>query len=79
MTGANITKLSMVKMNEERAKQNIDVKFVLQLHDAIVCEVKDEQAEQWFNIQKQCMIDAFKEVIGYPIDVDGYIAKFWKK
>jgi hypothetical protein len=25
------------------------------------------------------MIDAFKEVIGYPIDVDGYIAKFWKK
>ena len=78
-TGANITKLSMVKMNEERAKQNIDVKFVLQLHDAVVCEVKDEQAEQWFNIQKQCMIDAFKEVIGYPIDVDGYIAKFWKK
>jgi DNA polymerase-1 len=78
-TGANITKLSMVKMNEERVKQNIDVKFVLQLHDAVVCEVKDEQAEQWFNIQKQCMIDAFKEVIGYPIDVDGYIAKFWKK
>lgn len=78
-TGASITKLSMVKMHEERLKHNIDVKFVLQLHDAIVCEVKDEQADEWFNIQKQCMIDAFKEVIGYPIDVDGYIAKHWKK
>ena len=78
-TGANITKLSMVKMHEERLKHNIDVKFVLQLHDAIICEVKDEQADEWFNIQKQCMIDAFKEVIGYPIDVDGYIAKHWKK
>jgi DNA polymerase-1 len=78
-TGANITKLSMIKMDEERIKHNIDVKFVLQLHDAIVCEVKDEQAEEWFKIQKQCMIDAFKEVIDYPIDVDGYIEKFWKK
>jgi DNA polymerase-1 len=78
-TGANITKYSMVLMDEARKKHNIDVKFVLQLHDAIVCEVKDEQADEWFAIQKQCMIDAFKEVIGYPIDVDGYIAKHWKK
>lgn len=78
-TGANITKLSMVMMDEARIKHNIDVKFVLQLHDAVVCEVRDDQAELWLNIQKQCMIDAFKEVIGYPIDVDGYIAKYWKK
>lgn len=79
MTGANITKYAMVKMDEERIKQNIDVKFVLQLHDAVVCEVKDEQAELWMSIQKECMVEAFREVIGYPIGVDGYIAKHWKK
>lgn len=78
-TGANITKYAMVLMDEERIKHNIDVKFVLQLHDAIVCEVKDEQADEWLSIQKQCMIDAFKYVVGYPIDVDGYIDIHWKK
>lgn len=78
-TGANITKYAMVKMDEERIKQNIDAKFVLQLHDAVVCEVKDEQAELWMSIQKECMVEAFREVIGYPIGVDGYIAKHWKK
>ena len=69
----------MVKMDEERIKQNIDVKFVLQLHDAIVCEVIDSEAERWLEIQKNCMIEAFREVIGYPIGVDGYIEKFWRK
>ena len=55
MTGANITKYAMVKMDEERIKQNIDVKFVLQLHDAIVCEVIDSEAERWLEIQKNCI------------------------
>lgn len=78
-TGANITKYAMILMDEERKKNNIDVKFVLQLHDAIVCEVEESKAEEWFSIQKNCMIEAFKYVIGYPIDVDGYISNCWKK
>tara|TARA_S200002703_G_scaffold159939_1_gene175620 strand:- start:10017 stop:11891 length:1875 start_codon:yes stop_codon:yes gene_type:complete len=78
-TGANITKLSMIKMDVMRQKLGLDVHFVMQLHDAVVCEVKDEQAQQWLEIQKQCMIEAFEEVIGFPIGVDGYVEKFWKK
>lgn len=78
-TGADIAKLAMVKLWKIREERNLDVKFVLQLHDAILSEVKDELVQEWKDIQINCMKEAFEEVIGFPIDVDGYISKFWKK
>jgi DNA polymerase-1 len=81
-TGADITKLAMVKMHSTRRMMELtkdDIKFVLQLHDAIVCEVRDDLAKDWKRIMVNCMVGAFEDVIGYQIDVDGYIEKYWKK
>lgn len=81
-TGADIVKLAMVKMYNTRKLMGLteeDVRFVLQLHDAVVCEAKDHLAVEWKRIMIDCMVGAFQEVIGYPIGVDGYIEKYWKK
>lgn len=78
-TGANIVKLAMVKMWNYREKTGFDVKFVLQLHDAIVCESSDHLVEIWSQVTEKCMRDAFIEVIGHTIGVDGYVEKYWKK
>lgn len=69
----------MVKMYNFKEEHLLDVRFVLQLHDAIVCEVEDSISEYWKEVQIGFMKEAFKDVIGYSIDVDGYISKFWKK
>lgn len=81
-SGADIVKLAMVKMYNTRKLMGLteeDVRFVLQLHDAVVCEAKDHLAVEWKRIMIDCMVGAFEEVIGYPIGVDGYIEKYWKK
>lgn len=81
-SSGNIVKLAMVKMYNTRRLMGLtdkDVKFVLQLHDAIVCEVREDLAKEWKRITINCMKGAFEDVIEHTIDVDGYIEKYWKK
>ncbi|HEY8361770.1 MAG TPA: DNA polymerase A family protein, partial [Tissierellaceae bacterium] len=78
-TGADIVKLAMNKMYSYREENKVPVKFIMQLHDAIVCEVKEEYAEEWKTLQIGFMKEAFEDVIGHTIDVDGYVEDFWKK
>ena len=79
-SGADITKYAMYLLYEYRNRHNLPVKFVLQLHDAIVCEVKEEYAEEWLRIQRRIMRLASRKTLKHlTIDVDGYVSKVWKK
>jgi DNA polymerase-1 len=79
-SAADIVKLAMVMLYEYRNRHNLDVKFVVQQHDAIVAEVKEDFAEEWLKITKRIMRLASLKVLGtLAIDVDGYVDSKWRK
>lgn len=79
-SGAVITKLALRNIRRCILDNNYPVKIILTVHDEINCEVKEDFAEQWAEIQKTIMINAGKEIITIiPVEVDVKITTYWKK
>lgn len=79
-TGADITKLALVKLWNYREEHNIPVKFLLQVHDEILTTTPEHFSKEWYEIKKKLMLEAANEICtNLQIPVDGYIAKTWQK
>jgi DNA polymerase I-like protein with 3'-5' exonuclease and polymerase domains len=81
-TGALMTKLALVKIREYILKNNLSdkVRLIHVVHDATYCEVKEEFAEEFSQIQSAMMIEAGKEFnLALPMDTDITIESFWTK
>jgi len=80
--GADITKYAMVLIKSYIEKNNLQskVELTITIHDEIICEVIDEFAEKWFDIQKRIMEVAANKIIpGGWLKAEGSISKKWQK
>jgi DNA polymerase I-like protein with 3'-5' exonuclease and polymerase domains len=79
-TGADMMKLALVNLyDHHKTKYGNDVYFILQIHDQVVLEVKDELAEQVLKETITIMRDVSKIMLKtLTVDVDGEISKYWK-
>ena len=74
-TAADIMKIAMNNVYKELLESKLDAKLVLQVHDELLIEVKDEDVEKAENILKRNMENAFK--LKVPLKVDTNVAKTW--
>ena len=72
-TAADIMKIAMNKVYDELLP--LDAKIILQVHDELILEVKEEQKEKAKKILKNCMENATK--LDVPLKVDISEAKNW--
>jgi len=81
-TAADITKLAMVYIIKYIYKHELKdkVKISLQVHDEIICEVVDDYANEWLNIQRVLMEKAGSVIIpGNWLKATGEVSKVWIK
>ena len=65
---ADIMKLAMIKVYEEY-KNNPDVRMILQVHDEIIFEVKEELAEKIMPKIKEIMESVYKLKVPLVVEV----------
>ena len=74
-TAADIMKIAMNNVYRKLGESNLDAKIVLQVHDELILEVKEEQKEEAKRILKECMENASK--LSIPLKVEVTDAKSW--
>lgn len=74
-TAADIIKIAMVKVYDALRKKCPDAKLILQVHDELICEVPQAQAEAVAQILKEEMENAVK--LSVPLRADVKVGKSW--
>ena len=78
-TNADSIKYALVFLTEKIKEMNFDASIILTVHDEVVCEVREDQAEKWSEIQSEEMRRAgalfIKKV---PIESKPFIADVWE-
>ncbi len=74
-TAANIIKKVMIKLYDE-FKNNDDIKMLLQVHDELIFEVKDEVSEKYMEKIKEIMEETIK-FENIRLRANGSVAKNW--
>lgn len=57
-TNADAIKYALVYLQDRMRKEKIDGKIILCVHDEVVAEVREDQAEQWAKLQSEEMVRA---------------------
>ena len=77
-SNADMTKFALIGINE--ALQDYDARIVNTVHDEIVVEAREDQAEVVCKIVEQEMVKAGERIINLvPIVADAKIADYWSK
>lgn len=80
-TEADVIKIAMSRIYEKFKKENLlgDVKMLMQVHDALVFEIKEEKIATASKIIKELMEGVLtqKETDGIPITVDRSVGQNW--
>lgn len=76
-TSADIIKLAMLKIDELICSESIDSNLVLQIHDELVYEVKDDQLEKMKEIMKNSMENEVVPHFIVPLIVHFKIGNRW--
>ena len=74
-SAADIMKISMLKVDEALKESGYDANIVLQIHDELLIEVKEEEAEKVSKLVEKTMKVAVS--LKVPIEVDANIVKKW--
>ncbi|MCT4635509.1 MAG: DNA polymerase I [Rickettsiales bacterium] len=74
-TAADIIKKAMIQLNKEIEKRNLPAKILLQIHDELILEVKEESVEVLSKLTKQIMESAI--TLSIPLDVNIDHGKNW--
>ena len=73
-TAADIIKLAMIRIHHDIAN-NDDVRMIMQVHDELVFEIRQEQTEQQLNLLKAKMENVIE--LSVPLRVDGALGANW--
>ena len=78
-SAADIIKKAMIALPDVIASSGLDIKMLLQVHDELIFEVPDEQAERASALIREVMETAHKQVISLnvPLVAEAGIAKNW--
>ena len=74
-TAADIIKIAMNKVNSRILRENIDAKLILQVHDELIVEAREDIAEYVATLLKEEMENAIE--FSVPMLVDVKYAKTW--
>ena len=74
-SAADIMKISMLKVDETLEKSGFDARIVLQIHDELLVEVKEDEAEKVSELVEKAMKEAVS--LKVPLEVDAHIGKTW--
>ncbi len=74
-TAADIIKIAMVKVQKALFKKCPDARLILQVHDELICEVPEKDAEKVAQILKEEMENAVK--LSVPLKADVKVGKSW--
>jgi len=74
-SAADIIKLAMLKVRESIPKKKLGGKMILQVHDELVLEVPESEAEQTASVVERCMATAYELTI--PLKVDVKVGRNW--
>jgi len=78
-SASDILKIAMIKINEEIKKRELDAHILLQIHDELLLEVKEEHAKEVCEIVKHYMEHPFKSDLRVPLLVEPKICKIWSE
>ena len=74
-TAADIIKLAMVKVENRLAAEKLDAKLIMQVHDELIVEAKEDCAEKVAEILKFEMENAAS--LSVPLEADVGTGKTW--
>ena len=74
-TAADLIKKAMIQLNNEIEKQKLPAKILLQVHDELILEVKNEAVEEVSQLTKKIMESAI--TLSIPLDVNISHGKNW--
>ncbi len=74
-SAADIMKISMLKVDEALEKSGFDARIVLQIHDELLVEVKEDEAAKVSELVEKAMKEAVS--LKVPLEVDAHIGKTW--
>lgn len=78
-TNADAIKYALVFLTEKIKGKGFDASIILTVHDEIVCEVREDQAEEWAKIQSEEMIRAGSLFIKkVPIESKPFVGDVWE-
>lgn len=77
-TSADMVKRAMCLIYNKIQEHDDGTILILQVHDEIILEVKDEYTNKWVDILKDCMQQASREIIpDVKMPLDAWVSKFW--
>ena len=74
-TGADIVKLATIAMCRKFKELNLDAHFLLQVHDEVLIEVREDQMMECEKVVIDCMENTVK--LDVPLIADGKILANW--
>ncbi|MBS4937038.1 MAG: DNA polymerase I [Lachnospiraceae bacterium] len=74
-TAADIMKIAMIAVDEALKKSGLDARIVLQVHDELLVEVKEDDAQVVQSMVEECMKNAAK--LAVTLEVSAHIGKTW--
>jgi DNA polymerase-1 len=74
-TAADIMKIAMIEIHEWLAKSKVDARMIMQVHDEVILEVKDQDATKAEQEVSKIMQDAAK--LKVPLEVESGLASNW--
>jgi DNA polymerase-1 len=74
-TAADIMKMAMLGVDRALKSEGLDAKIVMQVHDELVIEVRDDQIEECRKLVKREMESAAE--LSVPLTVDVTVGKNW--
>ncbi len=74
-SASDIIKLAMIKVNNQLKKQNLESKLILQIHDELIVDAKQEEVDEVKNILKSCMENVANLTV--PLTVNITNGKTW--
>jgi DNA polymerase I-like protein with 3'-5' exonuclease and polymerase domains len=78
-TNADAIKYALVFLKERIAKENMDVRITHTVHDEIICEVRNDQAEEWAQMLSAEMVRAGELFISkVPVISESFIGDVWE-
>jgi DNA polymerase-1 len=78
-TNADAIKYALVFLQEKLKKEKIDGAVILTVHDEIVSEIRNDQAEQWAKIQGDEMCRAAELFLKkVPVRTEPFIGDVWE-
>ena len=74
-SAADIMKIAMIKTYERLKRENLDARIVMQVHDELIVEARDDQVEAVKKIIREEMESSAK--LSIPLTVDVSTGKNW--